>query len=86
LGVKHEFNTPDTPQTGSTMVEQRLEKEVLLLEDGVRGRLHELGGSESNKMKPGQAPDATLGELRPRHAGAVRLTCYANDQKRSEER
>jgi hypothetical protein len=42
-----------------------------------------LGGSESNKMEPGQAPDATLSlnyDLGAQ-AGAVRLTCDTNGQK-----
>jgi len=78
LGLKHEFNTPDTPQTGTTMVERSWgplseKARVLLLESGLKKRyyfyameyaadcMNLLGGCESNKMEPGQAPDATLG-------------------------
>ena len=76
--MKHEFNTPDTPQTGTTMVERSWgplseKARVHLIESGLKKRyyfyameyaadcMNLLGGSESNKMEPGQAPDATLG-------------------------
>jgi hypothetical protein len=76
--MKHEFNTPDTPQTGTTMVERSWgplseKARVLLIESGLKKKyyfyameyaadcMNLLGGSESNKMEPGQAPDATLG-------------------------